>query len=434
MPVLVAVRDLVFRSKIQAAAERLGVPVRLLPRGTPLSEAARTVEGDGTVIADLGEPGALDEVRLAKRAGRVRVIGFLGHLQTDLARAAEEAGVDEVLSRGQLVQRLDELLLAGKERGVVHPTAAPGVALVDTGYVRPGLAAAWIVSGRRSAAVVETGASSSVPRILAALEAGGIPRGAVSHVVVTHVHLDHAGGAGALLRELPRAALVVHPRGARHLVDPAKLVQGSIAVYGEARFHALYGEIVPVPAARVLEAPEGFSLDLGDRPLRFLDAPGHARHHLVVLDEATRGFFTGDSFGLSYRETDVAGRPFLFPTTTPVQLDPPALHATIDRMVAERPERMYLTHFGALEGRIDAHAEALHRAVDEHVRLARAAPAGPGRHAGLVAALEGQLLAGLAAHGATLGRAEAIALFGTDLELNAQGLEVWLDSSATRPA
>jgi CheY-like chemotaxis protein len=112
-PILVAVRDLVFRSKIHAAAERLGVPVRFAPRGTPLSEAARDL-GEGTVLADLAEPGVLDEVRAAKRAGKVRVVGFLGHLEVDLARAASEAGVDEVLSRGQLVQRLDELLLGAR--------------------------------------------------------------------------------------------------------------------------------------------------------------------------------------------------------------------------------------------------------------------------------------------------------------------------------
>ena len=112
MPILVAVRDLVFRSKIQAAAERLGVPLRMAPRGTPLSEAAREL-GEGTVLADLGEPGVLDEVRAAKAAAPVRVVGFLGHLQADVARAAEEAGVDEVLTRGQFVQRLDDLLTAG---------------------------------------------------------------------------------------------------------------------------------------------------------------------------------------------------------------------------------------------------------------------------------------------------------------------------------
>ena len=111
MPVLVAVRDLLFRSRIHAAAERLGIDVRLLPRGTPLSEAARAL-GGGTVIADLSEPGALDEIRAAKAAGGVRVVGFLGHLEVDLARAAAEAGADEVFSRGELSRRLDDVLRA----------------------------------------------------------------------------------------------------------------------------------------------------------------------------------------------------------------------------------------------------------------------------------------------------------------------------------
>jgi glyoxylase-like metal-dependent hydrolase (beta-lactamase superfamily II) len=306
---------------------------------------------------------------------------------------------------------------------------APGVTLVDTGYVRPRLAAAYLVRGADSAAVVETGHAAAVPRILAALAAQGLSREDVSHVFVTHVHLDHAGGAGALVRELPRATLVAHPRAARHLVDPAKLVAGTIEVYGEERFRALYGEVVPVPAARAVEAPDGFSVDLGRLPLRALDAPGHARHHYVLLDEASRGFFTGDSFGLSYRETDGPAGPFLFPTTTPVQLDPPALHATIDRMVAERPARMYLTHYGAIEGDVAAFAAQLHRALDEHVRAARAAPAGPGREAAIRAGLAAQLLEDLARHGAPIGREDALRVFAGDLDLNASGLGVWLDAA-----
>lgn len=311
---------------------------------------------------------------------------------------------------------------------------APGVTLVDTGYAgRARLAAAYVVRGRDSAAVVETGATPSAPRILAALAAAGVPRDAVSHVVVTHVHLDHAGGAGALLRELPRARLVVHPRGSRHLVDPTKLIAGTVAVYGEARFRELYGEIVPVPADRVIEASDGLTVDLGARPLRTLDAPGHARHHLVLFDEVSRGFFTGDAFGLSYRETD--GGPagaFVFPTTTPVQLDPPAYHATLDRMLAQRPERMYLTHFGALEGDLPRLAAALRRGLDEHVRRARAAAQGPGeaRQERIRASLEAQLLEDVARHGVPLAPADAIALFADDLRLNAQGLEVWLEAQA----
>jgi len=306
---------------------------------------------------------------------------------------------------------------------------APGVVLVDTGYVRPSLAASYLVRGGDMAAVVETGTALSAPRILAAIDGQGIPRETVAWVIVTHVHLDHAGGAGALLRSLPRARLLAHPRGARHLVDPSKLLAGSAQVYGGMEaLRRLYGEVVPAPAERVVEAPEGFALDLGGRRLRVLDAPGHARHHLVLLDEATRGFFTGDTFGISYRELDGPGGPFLFPTTTPVQFDPPALHASIDRMMSARPERLYLTHYGMLEGDLPAAAARLRRAIDEHVRLAREAPPGPGRHAALRAALAGQLGRAMEEQGVAFDRAAALALFDADFELNAQGLGVWLDA------
>ena len=183
----------------------------------------------------------------------------------------------------------------------------------------------------------------------------------------------------------------------------------------------------------MVEAPDGLSIDLGARRLRFLDAPGHAKHHFVVFDEATRGFFTGDSFGLSYRETDGGPNgPFFFISTTPVQFDPAALHATLDRMLAEQPERLYLTHYGLVEGNVASHAAALHRGIDQHVEAARAAPAGPGRHAAIKAALTAQLLAGLARHGVPLAPGRALEVFENDLELNAQGLG--RSGSTGRPA
>jgi len=308
---------------------------------------------------------------------------------------------------------------------------APGVILVDTGYVRPGLAAAWIVKGKGSAAVIETGTAHSVPHILAGLAAHGVARGDVSHVIVTHVHLDHAAGAGALLAQLPHARLVVHPRGARHMIDPAKLLEGAAEVFGGMdALRMLYGDVLPAPAGRVIEAPEGTMIELGGRPLRILDSPGHARHHFVVHDPATRGFFTGDTFGISYREFDTAAGPFLFPTTTPVQFDPPALRASVERMLAEKPERMYLTHYGMLEGEIPKRAEALLEAVDGHVRAARAAAPGKGRNAAIQAGLAEQLVEGLARHGWKGTRDEAVAAFAVDFNLNAQGLEVWLDAQA----
>jgi glyoxylase-like metal-dependent hydrolase (beta-lactamase superfamily II) len=308
---------------------------------------------------------------------------------------------------------------------------APGVILVDTGYVRPGLAAAWIVKGKGSAAVIETGTAHSVPHILAGLAAHGIGRGDVSHVIVTHVHLDHAAGAGALLAQLPHARLVVHPRGARHMIDPAKLLEGAAEVFGGMdALRMLYGDVLPAPAGRVIEAPEGTMIELGGRPLRILDSPGHARHHFVVHDPATRGFFTGDTFGISYREFDTAAGPFLFPTTTPVQFDPPALRASVERMLGEKPERMYLTHYGMLEGEIPKRAAAFLEGVDGHVRAARAAAPGQGRNAAIQAGLAEQLVEGLARHGWKGTRDEAMAAFAVDFDLNAQGLEVWLDAQA----
>jgi len=308
---------------------------------------------------------------------------------------------------------------------------APGVILVDTGYVRPGLAAAWIVKGKTSAAVIETGTAHGVPNILAGLAAHGIGRGDVSHVIVTHVHLDHAAGAGALLAQLPHARLVAHPRGARHMVDPSKLLAGAAEVYGGMdAIRVLYGDVLPAPAERVVEAPEGTRVELGDRTFRILDAPGHARHHFVVHDPATQGFFTGDTFGISYREFDTAAGPFLFPTTTPVQFDPPALRASVERMLAEHPVRMYLTHYGMLEGEIPKRAAALLEAVDGHVRAAKAAAPGAGRHAAIRAGLAAQLVDGLARHGWEGTREEAEAAFAGDFELNSQGLEVWLDAQS----
>lgn len=305
---------------------------------------------------------------------------------------------------------------------------APGVFLLDAHYVRPNLACCYVVKGKDSVAVVETGHAPAVPRILAALDQLGLARASVSHVLVTHVHLDHAGGAGALMRELPQATLVAHPRGARHMIDPAKLWAGTIQVYGEEPTKRLYGEAIPIAAQRVKEAPDGFSVELGGRKLTCLDAPGHAKHHLVVHDEASRGVFTGDCFGLSYRELDCASGPFFFPTTTPVQFDPVALHATIDRILAQRPERLFLTHFGMVAGDLARHAKTLHAEIDAFVERAERAPQGERRHQALKASLAEDLLARMAAHDPKRSREEVLAIFDTDLELDASGLEVWLDA------
>lgn len=304
-----------------------------------------------------------------------------------------------------------------------------GITTVDTGYWRPGFDASHLVVEKDQAAFVDVGTAFSVPRLLQVLADKGIAREAVRYVMVTHVHLDHAGGAGTLMQYLPHAQLVVHPRGASHLINPAKLIAGATAVYGEERFRALYGEIVPVAAERVIEAPDNFQLDLGGRPLVFLDTPGHARHHYCIYDAASRGMFSGDTFGLSYREFDSDQGPFVFPTTTPVQFDPDALHASIDRLLSFNPTYMYLTHYGAIEV-APRLADGLHAMIDACVALARQAVARADRHGALVAGLNRLLLDALQAHGCRLPPERQRALLAVDVELNAQGLGIWLEKTA----
>lgn len=299
---------------------------------------------------------------------------------------------------------------------------------VDSCYMRPQLAAIHLIRSGDQVAIVDTGNNASVPQVMAALAELGLGAEAVSHVLLTHIHLDHAGGAGAFMAACPNATLVVHPRGARHMADPARLWAGTVAVYGEADAIARYGEIVPVPAGRIVEATDALVIDLNGRPLRVADTPGHARHHVCYFDERSRGWFTGDVFGLSYRELDRDGMAFVFPSTTPVQFDPPPLHASIDRLMAADPAAMYLTHFSRVTD-LPRLAADLHRLIDAHVAIARAgADAVDHRHQIIRSGLSALLREEARRQQWTLDETALFDLFAVDLELNAQGLEVWLDS------
>lgn len=306
-----------------------------------------------------------------------------------------------------------------------------GITLLDTLQERPGMAACYLLERGEDLAFIETGTAPGVPRLLRWLDQQGLARERVRYVIPTHVHLDHAGGAGTLMAALPEATLVVHPRGARHLIDPAQLIAGATAVYGEAFIKRTYGEILPVPAGRVQEAPDGTRLPLGEGALEILDTPGHARHHFCLYDPVSRGIFTGDTFGLSYREFDTAQGAFLMPTTTPVQFDPEAWMTSLDRLMALAPERLYLTHFGMVED-VPRLAAVLKAGLARYQEIARSIPVGEAaeRHNHLRAALEQECLAALRAHGCAFDESRSRALLATDLELNVQGLAVWLDRVA----
>jgi glyoxylase-like metal-dependent hydrolase (beta-lactamase superfamily II) len=302
-----------------------------------------------------------------------------------------------------------------------------GLFAVDTGFQRPRFDAAYLMVHEGRAAFIDTGTNHAVPRLLAALQAQGLEPEAVDYVIPTHVHLDHAGGVGLLMSRLPQARLVVHPRGARHMVDPSQLYQGALAVYGQEEMDRSYGTLLPVPAERVMASEDGMVLRLAGRPLRFIDTPGHARHHHCIWDEASRGWFTGDTFGLSYREFDTAKGAWVLPTSTPVQFEPEALRESVQRLLQQAPQWMYLTHYGRV-GDVPRLAALLLEQVDAMVALARELRQAPQRHERLKQALLALYLDRLAAHGFT-DTDRAAQLLTMDVELNAQGLGVWLDKA-----
>ncbi len=310
----------------------------------------------------------------------------------------------------------------------IQPVGA-GVYAIDTGFQREGFDAAWLLVQDGRAAFIDTGTNFAVPRLLGALDALGLEREAVEMVIPTHVHLDHAGGVGLLMQALPAATLWAHPRGARHLIDPRVLYQGALAVYGQQEMDRSYGRLVPVDAARVKTTEEGMVLTLSGRTLRVLDTPGHARHHHCLWDEASRGVFTGDTFGLSYREFDVAGKAWVFPTSTPVQFEPGPLRDSVNRIAALKPEKLYLTHFAAVRD-VPRLQSLFQELLDGMVALARQVPAGAGRREALKAGLFGLYLRSLREHECALPDAQIHDLLEMDLELNAQGIEVWLDKEA----
>ncbi len=223
-----------------------------------------------------------------------------------------------------------------------------GISVIDSEYYSKDFAAIYLLKQKNKVAIIETGTNYSVPLVKGALANIGLSFSDVSYIIPTHVHLDHAGGAGLLMKQCQNATLVVHPRGARHLIDPSKLVAGAKAVYGEEKFKEYYGEIISIDSERVIEADDNFILDFDGRELKFIDTPGHAKHHFCIWDKDTKSMFTGDTFGISYRDLDMDSEVYIFPSTSPVQFDPDALIKSINRIMEFRPERVCLTHFSAI--------------------------------------------------------------------------------------
>ena len=296
-----------------------------------------------------------------------------------------------------------------------------GITRIDAGYVEPGLACFYLLQSGDACAVIETGTVHSVPGLLSLLEERNIEPGQVRYVIPTHVHLDHAGGAGLMMRHFPNALLLAHPRGARHLVDPARLVAGSREVYGDDVFDRLYGEILPVAEERVLVVEDGDTVEVGGRVLELRHTPGHADHHFCVWDVTSRGWFSGDVFGLSYDWCRTPGGDYAMPSTTPTQFRPEALRDSLALLAGYDPQRVYLTHYSVLDYSTEKQRALLDQ-IDAYVAIAREAVGDPAIIEGAIVELSQARLEAL-----NPGRAleDMRDKLRHDASLNAQGLAVW---------
>jgi glyoxylase-like metal-dependent hydrolase (beta-lactamase superfamily II) len=296
-----------------------------------------------------------------------------------------------------------------------------GITCIDAAYVKQGIACFYLMEEGGECAVLETGTCHSVALLEQLLLDRGIAREQVRYVIPTHVHLDHAGGAGTMMATFTEAQLLIHPRGARHMVDPARLIAGATEVYGESLFAQLYGEVLPVEASRVRSMEDGEKILLAGRPLEFRHTRGHAEHHFCIWDEYSRGWFSGDMFGVSYPWCRFPGQDFVLPSTTPSQFDPDAFLVSLDLLASYAPRCLYLTHYGELAYSAEK-AQLLCRQINTYCELARAG-------ADDLALLQGQL----SSYSVELLReftdrhteTEWRSALAFDMQLNAQGLQLW---------
>jgi glyoxylase-like metal-dependent hydrolase (beta-lactamase superfamily II) len=227
---------------------------------------------------------------------------------------------------------------------------AAGIYQIETHYLnREKFACCYLLKNEGEAAVIETNTNNAVPYILAAIDKAGLDRKQVKYVIVTHIHLDHAGGSGELMRHLPEAKFVLHPRGKRHMINPEKLIESVKQVYGEEKYREYYGEIVPVKEECVLTVEDGETIKVGGRELLMLDTPGHAKHHIIIFDRKSGSLFSGDAFGIGYPRYHPEKPGLVFPSTSPTQFDPEGALETLRRIGALYPSRVLRTHFGAIE-------------------------------------------------------------------------------------
>jgi glyoxylase-like metal-dependent hydrolase (beta-lactamase superfamily II) len=295
-------------------------------------------------------------------------------------------------------------------------TVADGVIELDTllgGWER--VTAGYLIEGE-SPILIETGSQSSVPVLLSQLEQLGLGAGDLAAVVVTHIHLDHAGGVGDVARAFPAATVYVHPKGARHLVDPSRLVDSAARVYGPL-LDSLYGRLDPTPAERIHILEDGEAIRVGPtRSLIAVDSPGHAKHHLALHDTLSGVLFAGDAVGVKLPDAGV-----LRPSTPPPDFDLDLALHSLHRFADRRPTGLALAHYGLLDDPLDVLDEAdgtLRKWADVAERAYRAG-------ADIAAALEGAFASDL--QGVPDVHREKLDVMN-GVHSNAAGLQRWLST------
>lgn len=299
------------------------------------------------------------------------------------------------------------------------------VIAIDCHFLQPERASAYLIHERDRAAFVDNNTSQAVPHLLQALKENGLRPEQVEYAIVTHIHLDHAGGTSTLLQACPHAIVLAHPRAIRHLIDPSRLLSSAEQVYGKELLEAVYGRIEPIPAERVRAVEDGERRTFGHRTLTFLHTPGHANHHLCIHDSESNGVFTGDTFGISYGPLRRSTRPCLLPSTPPTDFDPEQARTSVRRIVETGADRAFLAHFGEYPSVREGAAQMI-QGLDLMEGIVKEILAEGEPHDDLLAFVEGRVRAEieqLLARGCRLPLPEEDWMWlEPEIQLNAQGL------------
>lgn len=237
--------------------------------------------------------------------------------------------------------------------------------MIDAYYSAPGHSAVYLVGDGGEYALIDCGTAFAGIYIMGAIANLGIDPAAVKYILPTHVHLDHAGGAGVLCESLPEAQVYVHPRGHQHLIDPTRLIKGSVVIYGEDMMEYAVGPTKPVPAERCHELADGQEIKVGNLTIVTQFTPGHAKHHCGFYETTNGNYYGGDVLGNSYEMMDVAKEHLMFLCSAPVDYDGAVWHDSLNKISTLKPKRSCLCHYGVLDNPQQA-IDDMHRLIDKN--------------------------------------------------------------------